>query len=464
MVSRSSAPADGAFTPTERLMWSAERDPVLRSAFLNITICDGEIDVDRLRHRLWVSTQDLPRVRSSVAEPGHPFAAPSWVVEDTIDPEYHVRHLALPSPGSDRQLLDLATTMFVAPMDSSRPLWEFTVVHGLTGGRSALLAKLHHAVTDGIGGIRLTAAFVDLEPDAPQPEAPAANGKAPSGESTGPGRSGAIESFSSWLRGPLAAGRSAATTGSALLRHPSELPKAFRTITQTLFETDSARSKLWAKAPRSVGRRLDVLTLHLPDVKAAARALGGTVNDAFVTGVAGGIAAYHRELGVEVAELRLSMPVSTRRDKTAGGNSFVPSRVLVPAGERNLQTRFDGVRSRLGSVKFQSGGGLVATMTELAALAPPVLVSRIARQQTSTVDFAVSNIRGAPMELWIAGAKISHNFPMGPTGGVPVNVTCLSTIDALDVGIVTDTAAVDNPVLLTACIADALAEVVAAGH
>src|SRR5437016_12180917 len=160
-------------TASEALMWSVERDPVLRSSFTNVTILEQSPDVARLRERIERSLDDVPRLRQRVHVPTGPLPTPEWVGDEQFDLDYHVRHVALPQPGSERQLLDLAALMAQDAFDPARPLWQFTVVDGLEGGRAALLAKLHHTVTDGVGGLRMSMSFIDLEAN------PATDGRAP---------------------------------------------------------------------------------------------------------------------------------------------------------------------------------------------------------------------------------------------------------------------------------------------
>src|SRR5262249_58669147 len=95
-----------------------------------------------------------------------PPAARQWVDDSDFDLDYHVRHLALPSPGTDRHLLDDAARDYEHAFDPVRPLWQLTIVDGLEGDRGALLANLHHTITDGVGGVRMSAMFVDVERDA----------------------------------------------------------------------------------------------------------------------------------------------------------------------------------------------------------------------------------------------------------------------------------------------------------
>ncbi len=90
-------------------------------------------------------------------------APPEWRTDPTIDLDYHLRRVALPEPGSMRDLLDVAATLTATPLDRSRPLWEFTLLEGLADGRSALLQRVHHTVTDGVGGLKLSLSLVDFE-------------------------------------------------------------------------------------------------------------------------------------------------------------------------------------------------------------------------------------------------------------------------------------------------------------
>jgi diacylglycerol O-acyltransferase / wax synthase len=205
-----------------------------------------------------------------------------------------------------------------------------------------------------------------------------------------------------------------------------------------------------------------VLTVDLDALKAVSNELGGTVNDGFVAGVAGGAGAYHRERGVEIDDLRVSMPVNTRTDKSAGGNAFAPTRALVPAGSKDPVERFEGVRAALSVTKSEQGlGSAEALIGVLNALLPTSVLVNFARQQVETVDFATSNLRGAPWDLFIAGAEILGNHPMGPTGGTAFNATVMSYRGGLDMGLNIDRAAIDDPALLRECIRESFDELLA---
>jgi hypothetical protein len=198
-------------------------------------------------------------------------------------------------------------------------------------------------------------------------------------------------------------------------------------------------------------------------VKRAAKGLGGTVNDLYVAAVAGGAARYHRASGVEVDELRITMPVSTREDRSAGGNAFSFSRLLAPAGIEDPAARFAAAHERLSVAKHERALSLFSGLAGLLNGLPTSMLTRIARQQAETNDFAISNVRAADFDLYIAGAAIEANHPMGPTAGSAFNATAMSYKNRFDVGLNIDAAAVDDPELLRRCVEESFAELIAAG-
>src|SRR5213082_83418 len=151
----------------EALMWTIEKDPAMRSSFLQLTLLDRPPDFARFRRRMERAVKVLPRLGQRVVPAPFRFAPPEWADDPSFDIDFHVRHLAVPPPGTDRQLLDLAALIYEDAFDRARPLWQLTIVDGLEGGRAALLAKMHHTITDGVGGVRMSAMFLDVERDAP---------------------------------------------------------------------------------------------------------------------------------------------------------------------------------------------------------------------------------------------------------------------------------------------------------
>ena len=442
-------------------MWSVERDPALTSTFLNVTFLDREADFADFTARMDRALVSIPRLRQRIVPARTPWESPSWQDDGAFDLARHVRQVSVPAPGDDRAVLDLAAREYQQAFDADHPMWAFTVVTGLSGGRGALLAKMHHTISDGVGAIRLSAMFTDIERHPGPTEIPTLVPVADpvAEEDAGGGIGDALVGAGKWALGRVV----------RRVTQPGQLPadavdalETVRSVGRQVFVNEPARSTLWT-GRRSLARRFEILATELEPARLAAKAMGGSLNDFYVAAVAGGAGAYHRAKGVEVDELRLSMPVNTREDKSAGGNDFSPARVLVPAGETDPRERFRIVHERLSVVKSERSFALTDGLAQaLRGLPPPVLLW-FARQQVSTVDFAASNTRGAPFDLFIGGAQVLANHPMGPTGGTAFNATLMSYRGNLDVGINIDAHAVTDPELLRDCISDAFVELVEAG-
>ena len=157
----------------------------------------------------------------------------------------------------------------------------------------------------------------------------------------------------------------------------------------------------------------------------------------------------------------MSVPVSTRGEGSGGRNAWAPARVLVPTGDLPPAERLAEVHRRLATVKSDPSLGLVDLVAGSARLLPRSLLVPLALRGVRTVDFASSNVRGAPFDLWVAGAHVEANYPFGPTAGVAFNATVLSYRGSLDLGLNADTGAVDDPGALLACITEAAEEVLA---
>ena len=433
-------------------MWAIERDPTLRSAFLNVTFLDRAPDFERFLRRMAGAVVEIPRLRHRVVESLRS-PVPEWVEDPEFDLGFHVRRIAVPPPGTDRDLLDLAARLYQDALDPTRPLWHLTVVEGLEGGRAALLAKMHHTITDGVGGIRLSAMFLDLERDAPEVDPPAI----PASDDGG-AAGNLFESIAGLVRRPVeAAGR---TVGEAVgaLRNPFDTAQS---LARQVIVTDQSRSSLWA-GHHSMGRRFEILSVSLSDVKRAAKSFGATVNDVYVAAVVAGAAEYHHRHGAAADDFRVSIPISTRTDKSAGGNDFAPARVLLPVVPGDPVGQVAAVHDRLDAMKSERSLQFTGALAGLVSSLPSPLLVRFARQQVETVDFACSNVRGAPFDLYVAGARVLANHPMGPTAGTAFNATLLSYCDSLDVGINIDTGPVDDPAGLRDCIELSLEEILAA--
>src|SRR5262245_32973129 len=236
---------------SEAIMWAVEKDPALRSDFCNLTILDRRPEDKRIRETLQRALDSIPRLRQRVIGAPLRIVPPDFAEDPTLDVEAHIRVVAVAAPGDERALLDLCGALAEQPLDRARPLWEFTLIEGLTDGRAALLQKVHHTITDGVGGLRLSLAFVDFEPDPPVDRPPLVTPDERELAASGPGTP--LQATSSAVAD--AAGRNVALARRVLgdttrvLTRPQELParatdlaRLATSLQRQVFNTDPARS------------------------------------------------------------------------------------------------------------------------------------------------------------------------------------------------------------------------------
>jgi WS/DGAT/MGAT family acyltransferase len=469
---------------TEALMWNVERDPWLNPNGATISLLDQPPDAEQFTRRLRYAVANIPRLRERVVPTLGRLMPPAWATDVEFDFDYHVRHVSLPKPGSVRQLYDLATQLYEDPFDRTRPLWQFVIIDGIERGQGAVFWKVHHTISDGIGLIRLFESFIDVSRQATRPpevDLERVIAKA-SAEEHHDGQSGALSEYlvslvsaaGRLVRLPIDAGQRAVREAAMLTVDPMRAKDWTEEALGGLWGTlDELRGGAGAEVPggsalwrrRSRRRHLESLRVPLAEAKAAGQALGGSVNDFFVTGAVLGALAYHDRRGAEVDALNISFVVNTRAagDNAVGGNSFTPTRVQVPAGRMPPEERFRVIRERMAARRVRTASlGAFAGLAGLANLLPISVVTQVARSQVTRMDFATSNLRAPAVPLYISGAEILENVIMGPVAGTAFNLTAISYNGSLDMGAFIDPAAVEDPAGLRDCLAAAYEQLVEA--
>ena len=446
---------DRKMSDAEGLMWRLEKDPHLSSTFANVTILDRAADFDNFLRRMERTVYAVPRLHQRVQPAPVNLTSPMWVDDPNFDLRYHVRHVSLPKPGTMRQLLDYASLLACDSFDRTRPLWQFVMVDGLRGGKSALIQKMHHTIVDGEGGVQMSMQFLDFDRDPPEP-APLDPDLIAAAEEAVARETVQVDLLRELLNGSLRVPITLLKQVKDFLADPAGIPDAgnaaaetVRGVLQQLGDTEAARSPLWRK--RSLHRRMEILRAPFDETRHAAKRLGGTLNTAFLTAAAEAAGRYHIEMGSPVQELRSSMAISTRT-KDSGANAFSLARMLVPTGDMPIADRFAAIQTAAHQARGSSGGASLDALAAFAATLPTSVITRLARQQAQTVDFATSNVRGAPVPLYVAGAQLLENYPVGPLAGVAYNLTLLSYNHSLDMGVNIDTEAVADPELLRRCL------------
>jgi diacylglycerol O-acyltransferase / wax synthase len=454
----------GWMSDVEALMWNVQRDPFLDPTFGSLSILDAMPDHDHVRARLLRMVDRNPRFGQHVVSPVGRLTPPAWCDDPEFDIDHHFRVVTMPSPGDRRQLYDLAARLVQEPLDRTRPLWEFVLVDGLAEGGAGLVQKLHHTITDGEGGLRVAAEILDLSPDLPDLGDVNRLGPRPRPPATPLDLLVGAAQLSARRAG--AVGRAALGEAVDLATHPTQVPEAVGTTLETVRSvldqftvSDRPLSPLWTS--RTLRRRLDGVDVPLEPVQAAARALGGSVNDAFVTALSAAIATLHQEAGRPAEALRSARPVSTRGRGVSGENAFVPARLVLPLGDVDPRTRFAAVHDVLDRAKHERVLDVVDQLAMVANLLPVSLVTRITREQSRAVDFAASNVRGASVPLWLGGARLLADYPIGPLTAAALNVTLLSYDGMCHLGVHSDAGAIADPGRLAELIGEAFDELVA---
>jgi diacylglycerol O-acyltransferase len=411
----------------------------------------------------------IPRYRQKVVTPPFQLGAPVWVDDPDFDLSYHVRHAALPAPGTTAQLNEYAARIFSRQLDRDRPLWELYVIEGLEHGRVALLGKTHHAMIDGLSGIDIATVMLDVAPDqsdtlpAPEPWAP---GRTPSSAdlafdavkelATSPAH--LVESAGRLARAPRSAARRALDVGLGVGR--------------------VVRSNLVKPAPRSLlnqppgrSRRFAIQRIALEDVKAVKNAFDTTVNDVILAPIADATGRYLRSRGARTDGLwlRAMVPVSTRAASESHhlGNRVVSVFVDLPMAEMDAVERLKVCHDAMAEVKSSHAAVGAGWLIGLGEFAPPTLHAMASRVAVNSrvYNFLVTNVPGPQLPIYCMGARLLGAFPFTPLAANHSYGVGVTSMDGwLNYGFVADYDAVPDLEVVPDMVVAAMAELTASAE
>jgi len=348
----------------------------------------------------------------------------------------------------------------MADFDRSRPLWEFTLLEGLVGGGAAFVAKLHHSLSDGIGGVQLAALVVDPTPDGAQPtglpEAPA--GHHASGFAV---TAHAIEDGTSELAGLV--GRVARSVPGGLASaalHPVRSARTVANATASVgkFVAPVNRQESGLLRGRRMTRRLATVDVPLTKLHDAASAAGCHLNDAYIAAITEAMRRYHAALGEPLPQARVTVPVSLRRNADGvGGNRITLIRIKVPTGPMPFAERIQAVSKVMRRWRAEPALDHAQGIAQGLNLLPRAYLGGVFKR----VEMLASDVPGLPNEVWLAGAKVTGYYGFGPTIGAAMNCTLMSYAGTCNIGVNIDTGAVENPDLLLDCLRQSFDDVCA---
>ncbi|MEA2375459.1 MAG: diacylglycerol O-acyltransferase / wax synthase [Thermoleophilaceae bacterium] len=406
----------------------------------------------------------VPRYRQKLAFPRFQTGRPVWVDDPTFNLEYHIRHTALPSPGSLDQLRLLAGRIYSQRLDRSKPLWETWLVQGLEDGRFALITKTHHSMIDGISGVDLASVLFDLSPVPTQVE--------PEPWTPQPEPSDA-ELIADGVKDFVTAPLGAAARALGAVQRPGRALRGARDAAEALGEVAWANLNAAPETPLNVPigphRRIRWVAAGLKDFKHVKDKLGGTVNDVVLTVVAGALRRWLHSRGVrtEGLELRALVPVSIRADDEHDslGNRIAAMRGPLPVYVEDPVERLRIVNEAMIGLKDSKQAMGAEVIAGLSGFAPPTILAQASRLNFSTRIFnlIVTNVPGPQFPLYMAGRELQE---LAPLAFLPEDhalaIAIMSYNGNMEFGLVADYDAMPDLDFVADALEESLAELMAA--
>src|SRR5262245_15852888 len=397
---------------------------------------DGPLDYQRTLADLSAKLHLIPRYTQRIVPVPLNLGHPTWEPARGFDVRLHVVRHALRLPGDDEQLRNLASRLFAERLERSRPLWELHQIDGYRGDRSAILAKVHHCMIDGVSGVQLLGVMFDVTPS-PQTPPPA------------PERFEAPPLPTPSAQAWRALGDAAATTVEGLralgglLRHPAE---AWDELQETVGSLGELLRLVLAPIPQTpfngfVGsqRRIEWATFSLNEVKAVKNRLGGTVNDVILATITGALRRYLEDRGwnPDRAELRAMCPVNvrTKDEHLKLGNRVSAMMAPLPVGILDPLERLRQVRTAMEQVKGSGESARMMRLMELLSYVPAPIQHQLGWVQMFPVNTICTNVPGPPVSLYFQGRRLDKMIPIVPLAqGVGLAFAILSYADSITIG------------------------------
>jgi WS/DGAT/MGAT family acyltransferase len=362
---------------------------------------------------------EVPRYRQRLVRVPFELAYPAWHDDPDFDIGRHISQVTLPPPGDEAQLRRLAGEFFATPLDRSKALWEIRLVSGLSGGRTAHIAKMHHCLVDGVAGAQLLAALLDTEPL--PPEEPRGEPLPPAGPVPGPAARLVAAAFDR-VRAQLSVTEAVALAvvdPTAAARSVRSVARAFQEGWPYLFHIGrmpwatklTAPSRLaWQMIPFDAAHRVK-------------EALQGTINDVVLTVLAGALGRYlasHDE-ETEGVVARVLIPVNVRgaAEEQDLGNRVSFMLAGLPVGEDDPIARFRAVHGEIVHLKETDQAGGLDRLSSFIGLTPPALQRFLAARLSAPnfiYDLVCTNVPGPRMPLYCMGHRMTEHHPWVPIG------------------------------------------------
>jgi len=451
--------AQEPMSPLDELLFRSERDPGKRSTLAAIHVLDGTPAFSDVEYAFERTSRDFLRLRQRVVEPTAGFGPACWSTDPDFDLAYHLRRMRLAPGATVADVLAWLEPELMTPLDPARPLWTAMLFEGLEGGRAALVMKLSHALSDGVGGIQLHRLLFDAErgaPKRPMPPLPLADDATPDELATA--ELGRVAGHALELATRFAV--QLAGLADRVREDPrGALDDVVERVSSALRVLDSGAPHSPLLAGRSRRRRILALELSLERLRAAAKGAGSSVNDVYLAALCGALARYHDALFMPVETLPLGLPISTRRPGDAsGGNRFVAAVLAAPLAERDPIARMKSIAEQMRGIRAEPGLDYAEWAAPWLAALPVALSARLVGAIRAP-DVQASNVPGHRRDLYLAGARVEQILGVGPLPGAAMMATLVSHLERAVLTLHYDPAAIRDAVLFERCLGEAFAEV-----
>lgn len=388
----------------------------------SVSIFEGEIPFNKFVQNISSKMHLLPRYQQKVMPDPFNLGHPTWEFDSNFDIKNHVLRLQIDAPGSEKELIELAGRIFSPMMDRSKPLWDIYLVYGLSGKRTAMIARVHHCMVDGVSGVDLLKIVLDISPDAqPLPKTEPVPPPRP--------RADATRNFFDALLGGMQEG----------MNRWMEFQTGLLNLTQSLTSEQTRASvpdmsrwlpSLAAPAPLlpfnrqcSGERKLVWSTFSFAEARAIRGALGGTVNDVVLTVLSGAVSRYVQMHGQQTRErnLRVMVPVSLRREEQRGalGNLVSMLPVEIPLDLGDPLERFKYINSKTVAMKnarVAEGLNLFSALMGILPASVQALMGAMAATPLPAFNMVSTNVPGPQVPLYAMGKRMIAYYPYVPVG------------------------------------------------
>lgn len=431
----------------------------------SVSVFDGEIPFDKFIANLKSKMHLLPRYQQKVTPDPFNLSHPTWEFDQNFDIKNHVFRLKIDAPGSDAELSELAGRIFTPVMDRKKPLWDIHMVYGLAGKRTAMIARVHHCMVDGVSGVDLLKIVLDISPQvqpAPKPQA----------VPPPPPRPDLTRRFFDSLLGSMQEG----------MDRWMEFQTGLLNLAQSLASEQSSKvipglsqmlPSLAAPAPllpfnRSCSgeRRFVWSAFSFAEARAIRAALKGTVNDVVLTVLTGAVARYIQMHGQPIAgrSLRVMVPVSLRREEQRGalGNLVSLLPLEIPLDLSDPLARFQHINSKTAAMKTARAAESLNMLTALMGILPASVQAMLGAMATfplPPVNMVSTNVPGPQVPLYSMGKRMIAYYPYVPVGyAVGCGCAIMSYDQKLYFGLTSDAQAMPDVESLKALLDESFVE------